>query len=172
MLNSTQARIVSVKEHSGGVPKVALIPIDSWSEERFELHPIFEPDMTTLDKPSEIILDRLKAGEDLEAVILDVCQAPIQRMLAEAMRRALGFIRESKKPRLTADQMAWIFDIALFDGQTIGQLASRHGISKQAFQQGAEKLRRVLEPAHCQSARPQRSREKMRLRNSRRGKHE
>lgn len=158
-----------MREHSGGTPEVAFVPR---GEEFSELHQVERPDMTQLDRPQDIILERLESGETLEDIVLDVCQKPILLLAAAAVRRAMGFVDESPKPRLTSDQIKWVTGISLFEGKTLGQLASRHGISKQAFQQGAEKLRGPLFGLRSQSARPHESRERMRLRNSRRTKHE
>lgn len=161
-----------MNEHSGGTPKVGLISIDSWSEESFQLHPVFEWDPASLDLFSDIVKERIKAGQDPKEILVQALSSEIQLLIACALRRAVGFIRESRKPRLVADQIGWIAGVALFEGVTVGQLASRHGISKQAFQQGADKLREPLFPIRSQSARPAAARERMRLRNSRRTKNE
>lgn len=152
-----------MKEFSGGRPPVgwaggALSSVTEWKPEE-------------IDQLSELICDHLATGGRIEDLLLEVMHVEIRAQMATAVRRALRFIRESAKPALTADQLAWVCGMSLMDGEALGKLAKRHGISKQAFQQGAEQLRTQLyDTGRSQTARPETARKHMRENNSRRTK--
>jgi len=155
------------KEHPGGVGKPALIPIHSWAADGFEVVPQFVWDPAATDKLSELIEDHVQTGGDVRELLLQILNPEIRELTATALRKMLSFIRCERKPRLAADQIAWVCGLALVEGETIGTLAKRHGISKQAFQQGAERFRALLR-IRSQTRRSDEAREKMSKRNHRR----
>lgn len=158
-----------MKEHSGGAPPTAVISVGHWSEENFEIHPVFLPDPARNDRMSELLAEAEDAGEDPIALCLTMLQPQIYSLLGQAMIRILSLLGTSQKPDLAYDQLRWVYGAALMEGQTLPQLAKKHGISKQAFQQGCKPFRYRFN-IRCQSARTPEARERMRLRNSRRAK--
>lgn len=160
-----------MKEHAGGPPPSAFIPITHWGEENFEIHPIVVPDVAARDRLSDRIREVEDRGEDPVAFCLSLLAPALYEALGNGIRRIFALISESQNPLLAIDQLRWASGAALRDGQTIGDLARRHGIAKQAFQQGAKPYRALL-AIRSQTARTDEARQRMSLRNSRRFNHE
>lgn len=160
-----------MKEHSGGPPPSAIIPIAEWTEKEFEVHPVFIAHPEDSDRLSDEIREVEDRGEDAEAYVLNKF---MPQVFAMAYRMSAGWIaltKDSKKRALAEDQLKWACGLAMMDGQSIGQLARKHGISKQAFQQGCRRFRQPNE-FRSQSARSPEARQKMKMRNSTRRKRE
>jgi hypothetical protein len=153
-------------EHSGGTPKIGLVPIE-WNEGvSFELTPVFEWDPRSLDHFSDLAAEYREHGGDPKELLMRVLEPELQQLLATALRRMLGLIRHSKRPALAVDQLAWICGLSLMENVSLGKLAKSHNMSKQAFEQGADHYRQIL-TLRSQSARSEKARENMSRRNYR-----
>lgn len=94
-----------MSEHSGGAPKSAIISLDSWSEESFEVHPVFNFDPTCIDTMADIFREARAAGVPAVQVLERALEKTIRLRIAHAVRRALMFVREAHKSRLVSDQI-------------------------------------------------------------------
>jgi hypothetical protein len=112
--------------------------------------------------------DHAKCGGDPKDVLLKALAPEIRARIAEALRRFIALVRESAKPKLTLDQISWVCGLAMMEGESLGTLAAAHGVSKQAFQQGASSFRSLFQ-VRSQSERDAGARQKMSKRNFRRG---
>jgi len=155
------------KEFSGGCPKSAVIPLSSWAEESFTVEPVFEWDPGSLDYLSDIIKEKRRKGEDVKAFLI---RAVKPLVMDELIAKFQNFLLLTGGSQLKRDQLDWVFEVSLMRGETIGDLAKKHGISKQAFQQGAEEFREAFN-IRSQTSRDESARLKMRDRNKRNFKH-
>ena len=62
----------------------------------------------------------------------------------EAIARIILLIADARKPRLMADQLAWVSGMSSLAGLSMPALARRNRVSKQAFSQAALRLARRL----------------------------
>lgn len=161
------------KEHAGGPPPSAFIPIESWGESGFDVVPVFVWDPAACDTLSDILEEHRSHGKDPRKFLLQILAPEIREQMCSVLRKVLVYIRSTRKRALVVDQLFWISGASLaWDGGTLGKLASRHGISKQAFEQGANALRRQLFSIRSQTQRDEEARQKMSRRTTRRCKYE
>jgi hypothetical protein len=77
-------------------------------------------------------------------------QSDYRKKLMEALNTLSSFVRSARNRGLAWDQIAWVCDLTITekddDGKAIGvkQLASRWGVSKQAFSKGALQFAKQL----------------------------
>ena len=62
----------------------------------------------------------------------------------EAIARIILLIADARKPRLMADQLAWVSGMSSLAGLSLPALARRNRVTKQAFSQAAIRLARKL----------------------------
>lgn len=158
------------KEHSGGSPKIGLIPCQCYGETIFEITPVFEWQPESIDSFFDILAEHQARGNipfELADMLLAGGIHEIQMAVSLAVCRTLAAIKGARDLRLAADQIAWISGISGMAGQSLGKLAKDYGLSKQAFQQGAEQYRSLLPAIRSQSARSEKSRQTMAERNYR-----
>jgi hypothetical protein len=164
----------ATKEHSGGSPRIGLIPIQANGETFFELTPIFEWNPESIDSLLDILAEhQARAGTkiDLAEMILRGGIREIELTVSIVVWKTLAAIKGAKDSRMAADQIAWVSGMAGMTGQSLGELARNYGLSKQAFQQGAEQYRFLFPTIRSQSARSTEARENMSQRNFRRNGH-
>lgn len=125
-------------EHAGGAPESALE-----SDTRRSSHVgVIQSDVNGLDSPRDRIFEAVYSGN--WAGVLDVMQGESEKHAVEAIVRLCDIIQRERRPRLAIAQLSWITGMSAADGKTVSELAKIHGVSKQAFQQGAAKLMKRL----------------------------
>lgn len=127
-----------MKEHSGGIPDIGHISLSSWDEESYVV-PIEQ--FRFKDTPEDYIEEMVRRGEDISPVFRAIVSQLAREMAAAKFLGALAIFDESKKPVLLLDQIKWgagLYDG--MDGASCGALAKKHGVSKQAFVQGAHRI--------------------------------
>lgn len=127
-------------------PNRETIPIETWEESRFDVHPlaqppIVQPSVESIDKLAELLEDHIATGGDARALIRLALGPELNSMLADTARRLLAVIYGSPRPRLVIDQLRWVCGQADMEGETITVLARRHRMTKQAFHKGCGPLR-------------------------------
>lgn len=138
-----------------------------WREEQPTPVPITQP-VYPLDTFEGLVFDALRRGEPTEPIIRSEVDARVRDQILAALKYTFGCIDNTHNRPLAHDQMRWLFGIAQAAGETIVMLADRHGITKQAFLQGVNRLGGKLgvERKTCTAQSPA-ARERMRLRNHR-----
>jgi hypothetical protein len=152
-----------MKEHSGGTPDYGLDK--DWHEESLAVtlqHPVFTP-ATFKDE----LADRIRAGEDIEAWVAGIVRASIAKAVHETVRRIVALLADTRKPRLKLHQVLWAFGFnALLQSDASG-LAKCNKVSKQAFQQGVERIRKMFNLPLTRAMRCEQAREAMSQHNHR-----
>jgi hypothetical protein len=101
--------------------------------------PICEFDHSSLDSPEDIMREKLEMG----MAALEICEEfAIQRaneMALEKIRAFLALVAVEKRPLYFIDQLVWLSGLAASNGLTLPTLAKKHGVSKQAFEQAADR---------------------------------
>ena len=159
-----------MSEFSGGAPKFGTVPaplVRGLSFVSFEVVPVTEWQPDSIDKVGDVIAEQRHKGIDLTPLLLCGTIPEINAAVARAVWKTLATIRSAPNRALAVDQIAWASGLSLFENTNLSALARLHGLSKQAFQQGAEQYREVLPGMRSQSARTDEAREKMSLRNFR-----
>jgi hypothetical protein len=129
------------KDFSGGSPEIGL---ESQSDGSASHVLVTSWDPSAHDSFVDLLRDHIASGGDPWQFCSGFFETEIRARTSAAVKRTLLLIRDSNKPKLAVDQIAWTCGLALMEGETVGTLAKAHGISKQAFQQGAERFRRLL----------------------------
>lgn len=155
-----------MKEHSGGAPDVGYIPFDSWDEQAVAV-PIQHFDYAALDKPEDFIIEAVKKGEDIKPLLAAIIERSSALRCAVKISCLIALIIEAKQPRMVAHQLMWATGMTTMDGEPGAQLAKRYGVSKQAFQQGADRICEKLELKPCRNMRDEKARQNMSKRNYR-----
>jgi hypothetical protein len=152
-------------EHSGGPPRIGTVPapaVRGVTFVSFEIVPVTEWQSESIDRIESLRELQARDGDVLACGIPEVNEA-----VARAVWKTIAAICSSPNRALAVDQIKWACGLAAFENHNLGELARVHGLSKQAFQQGAEQYRDVLPGMRSQSARTEQAREKMSLRNYR-----
>lgn len=142
-----------------------------WREEQPTPVPITQP-VYPLDRPEGRILDDVRCGSTLEAAIRREIISQVECREAEIRQEAisytLAFIRGYKRPLLALDCLCFCVGEAQARGDTIVTIGRRHGVSKQAVQQCAGRIREGLGLRKVSTMQSEEAREHMSQANYRR----
>lgn len=114
-----------------------------------------------LDSPEDKIKELIASGKSFDDAFRILAELNERRFMREAVLRIISVIINSQKPGLKADQVAWVYRLHVISGKTIPELAEKHGISKQAFQQGVKRTEIELGHKPSPSSRPESARKHM-----------
>lgn len=115
--------------------------------------------------------DLAAAEEEIEPEVAHLAQQVAYRMCADMLRRALMYVVDDPAPKLAADVIGAAFGLRLRAGITDTELASKHGISKEAFDQRKKRFLKMLGLKRVIVRGSKRRREKYRDANFRNFKH-
>lgn len=101
-------------------------------------------DHNALDSQEDIMREKLDQGMGA----LEICEAySMQRakeIALEQVRAFLALIAVEKRPLYFIDQLVWLSGLASSNGLSLPLLAKKHGVSKQAFEQAADRTNRYF----------------------------
>jgi hypothetical protein len=155
------------KEHSGGTPEVGFELAVHFGEDVSFPVPVVEVDHSHLDSVEDRVKEALLLGHKIRPIIVSMARAMILSEKVEAITQLMALLMDAEKPRLLIDQIAYATNMYLRQGLSMPELARKHGISKQAMQQGVERVQAQLGLPKTRTMRDEGGREKMRLRNRR-----
>lgn len=132
-------------------------------------------DHASLDSAEDIMREKLDQGLSALKIVEEYnSKAKLEKIESvgrQAEDLALDFIRKflamivaDEKPMLFIDQHLWLSGLAAKNFLTLPVLAKRHGVSKQAFLQGAERLNEVFKYPPTEAQRKDDARDTMRSR--------
>lgn len=101
-------------------------------------------DFDSVDALEDRIREVLARGGSVREVVGELIEAEANERVNEAIAGVISYIVDAQKPRLVAEHLAWISGMRLREGRSGTELARKHGISKEAFSQGAIKLAQAL----------------------------
>lgn len=101
-------------------------------------------DFESVDELEDRIRETLEEGGSVRDAVGKLIDAEANERVNEAIAGVISYIVDAKKPELAAEHLAWISGMRLREGTSAIELARKHGISKQAFSQGAIKLAKAL----------------------------
>lgn len=127
-------------------------PRDGFNPDTFKCHDSFGRAMVgvhsfsaeALDTAEERIFERVHKKLEFRDIIEDMLIKETDKAIWEWGARFISFLFSWRKPLLALDQLAWLFGVRSREGASISELAGRHRISKQAFQQGAKRIAESL----------------------------
>ncbi|HWN09736.1 MAG TPA: hypothetical protein VNO50_10795 [Pyrinomonadaceae bacterium] len=159
------------KEHAGGhlPPGVFRVPVE-WSEDKAQAIQIEVFDFEHLDSLEDQVREHMAAGKPVSDLVKRLARLWMCKEKEEIISKLLSVIIQSKKPGLAATQLAFAAGLYVTASVTGPELAKKHGISKEAFQQGVERLREELGLRQTRTMRDQKARDTMRQTNYRPGK--
>ena len=102
-------------------------------------------DFDALDSLRDIILEAVKRNLPIEPIIKRFVDDELNERVCEVIAKVIAFVIDSQKPRLAARYLAWVSGMAINNGQSASSLASKHRMTKQAFNQGAMRLAKALD---------------------------
>lgn len=101
-------------------------------------------DHAAIDTAEDIMREKLDQGMGA----LEICEAySVQRakeIALEQIRAFLAIVAVEKRPLYFIDQLVWLSGLAGSNGLTLPLLAKKHGVSKQAFEQAADRTNRYF----------------------------
>ena len=155
------------KEHSGGPypPGYFRVPVE-WSEETASAIAIEQ--FPHVDEAEDLVRERLAQGQPLAPLILSLARRWLERDREEILVKLLSLILSSKKPGLRAAQVAFAVGLYVTAEKSGTELAREFGISKEAWQQGVERVREELGLRQTRTMRDPAARATMRSSNYRR----
>ena len=151
------------KEHSGGVPDYAF-ECTEWTEESYAV-PIVHADIS--DKLEDVVAEYVERGSPITPLVVAAARRMARDESGRILCRAMAMVLDAKNPHLFVHQLLWSLGMA---DETCPALAKRYGISKQAFDQGAQRISESLGLRKSRMMRDEQSRKRMSLRNSRHSK--
>lgn len=107
--------------------------------ERFVDH--FKFDFDTVE---DVVREAMGKGKPLQPIIAAMVDEHAREMAMEAVWRTITIIADAKQPKLVVDYIVCITGGEIAGGQTNAEMARKHGITKQAFSQGAAKLAKEM----------------------------
>lgn len=125
-----------------------------------------------IDSPEDKIKELVAQGKSFDSAFRIISELNERRFTQEALLQVLSLIVNAQKPGLLADQVAWVARLHVISGRTMPQLAAKHGISKQAFQQGVKRLEIAIGHYISPSSRGQGARDTMKKRHYQKPKYE
>lgn len=127
-------------------------------------------DYTRFDSLEDRLTEAIQK-RNIATLIEELCRDEINDRVCGCLSICIAYIADSRHPNLAADQIAWIVGMNIRQGISSTKLAEKHGISKQAFSQGALKLAKRLGLAPASYLRSDKAKEKMRANHFKRTKH-
>lgn len=107
--------------------------------------PIVCPSAEGLDSFADQVAEMLSAGKSHEQIIQEQVERHLLEQKWESIAAVLLEVIDSDKPRLTARLLMYSSGILAEGNLTLPDIARRHGISKQAAQQKADRHRASLD---------------------------
>ena len=151
-----------MKEHSGGTPNIGYeIPIAAWDEESYPVA-IEQFKFHELDKPADLIRDAVKEGRDIGPLLHNLADRLSEQRASAMLIAVFIFIKDHDNPKLTIDRIIWALGLATCGGASCAEMAREHGISKQAFVQGAHRIVDAIGLRKSRNMRDPKARENMR----------
>lgn len=129
-------------------------------------------DFGPLDSPEDKIKELVLGGYSFDSAFKILSEFNERRFTQEAILQILSIIVNSQKPGLAADQVAWVARLHVISGKTMPDLAIKHGVSKQAFQQGVKRLEASIGHYVSPSSRSEKARKNMTKRHFKKQKYE
>lgn len=93
----------------------------------------------SLDSPEDIMREKLDQGMAALDIINEYAVETAREKSREMIRAFLALIAVEKRPIYFIDQLIWLSGLAGKNGITLPELAKKHGVSKQAFEQAADR---------------------------------
>lgn len=157
-------------EHAGGaVPEgMFRVPVE-WSDEKATAIAIESFNYDPLDQLEDEVRERIRLGQPLGPYMEGVAREFMEREREEILVKVISLIVGCKKPGLRAVQIAFAAGLYFTSEISGSELAKQFGISKEAFQQGVEKVRSELGLRQTRTMRGAAARDAMRRSNYRRG---
>lgn len=119
-------------------------------------------DFESMDSPEDIMREKLDQG----MAALEICETyavnQAREMALEKIRSFIALVAVEKRPLYFIDQLVWLSGLASSNGLTLPSLARKHGVSKQAFEQAAERTNRYFNFPKTSAQRSDEARENMR----------
>lgn len=109
-----------------------------------KIHEAF--DFESLDGLRDDVIQRLKDGEDFDAIIKSLAIEEVELLIADRLAAFIAIIRTASKPILFLDCLWMASGAAMREAATITQLAKKHGREKQAIQQAIARVKKEYFP--------------------------
>ena len=145
---------------------------DEWddSDQRHSIAAV-DFDYRSLDECEAFAREALKIPGAFKGFIRCLKAAIGREVRVETLQRIIGTAKKFSQKHMAVDLLYYVSGIAALDGKNGVDFARIYGISKEAWQQQAEKMRRILELRKPRTMRSDGARSKMTLRNFRRAHH-
>lgn len=101
-------------------------------------------DPTVLDSPEDVMREKLEMGFGALAICEEFSAQRATEIALEKIRSLLALIAVEKRPLYFIDQLVWLSGLAGSNGLSLPLLAKKHGVSKQAFEQAAERTNKYF----------------------------
>jgi hypothetical protein len=96
-------------------------------------------DPSSLDSPEDIMREKLAMRMSAHEICESYLQERDREKPLETIRAFIALIAVEKRPLYFLDQLVWLSGLAAKNGLSLPMLAKKHGVSKQAFEQAAER---------------------------------
>lgn len=97
---------------------------------------------------------------------LEICESyskeRAKEIALEQIRAFLALVATEKRPLYFIDQLVWLSGLAASNNLSLPTLAKKHGVSKQAFEQAADRTNRHFNFPKTSAQRSEEARENMR----------
>lgn len=96
-------------------------------------------DAASIDSPEDVMREKLAMGFGALEICETYAKEHAKEMALEMVRVLIALVAVEKRPLYFVDQLVWLSGLAAKNGLTLPSLAKKHGVSKQAFEQAADR---------------------------------
>lgn len=96
-------------------------------------------DHSSLDSPEDIMREKLDQGFGALEIMESYVRERAAEIALERLRSFIALIAVERRPLYFIDQLVWLSGLAASNKLTLPALAKKHGVSKQAFEQAADR---------------------------------
>jgi hypothetical protein len=121
-----------------------------------------EFDHSSIDSPGDIMRERLEMRTASFEIVQELALEAAKELAMEKVRAFIALIAVEKRPLYFIDQLVWLSGLARNNGLSLPALAKKHGVSKQAFEQAAERTNAHFHFPKTSAQRSDEARENMR----------
>lgn len=101
-------------------------------------------DPSSLDSPEDIMREKLEMGFQALQICEEFSTQRATEIALDKLRAFLALVAVEKRPLYFIDQLVWLSGLAASNGLSLPKLAKKHGVSKQAFEQAAERTNKYF----------------------------
>jgi hypothetical protein len=129
-------------EHSGGIPNLAFEG-GGHGEQSSPVGTV-EFDYDALDSDEERLAEAVLTQQDVKPILAAIVERESSLAAQEAVSAVIMLVLDAANPRTQSEQIGWASGMYTSSGVSMPELAKRHGLTKQAFQQAVRRIRENL----------------------------